>query len=191
MTTEGHRYHVSACIALKDVKSTPSSYLWASFFFLCILKRNACIYMTAYRFFAASLSLFLVQPRRQRVPTRKAQSASTYVCLFVVVAFAGVEDYTIWKGWLSYRNSRWHSAYFQLHLKSNRIEKSHGYHFWKKRSVRHNGHLVSCLYKLLQRKDVRAFSKNESSALLHDSLDLWAYVIWCCQWNGLTRKQQL
>lgn len=75
-----------------NTKQLPMSFFFS---FLCILKRNACIYMTAYRFFAASLSLFLVQPRRQRVPTRKAHSASIYVCLFVVVAFAGVEDYTI------------------------------------------------------------------------------------------------
>lgn len=74
-----------------NTKQLPMSF----FLFLYILKRNACIYMTAYRFFAASLSLFLVQPRHQRVLTRKAQSASTvYVFLFVVVAFAGVEDYT-------------------------------------------------------------------------------------------------
>lgn len=186
---------VSARTALKDVKLPPSSYIWAFFSFLCILKRNGLhYYNTAYGFFAfaASLSLLLVPPRSQRVPTRKVQCASI-VFLFVVVAFAGFEGYTFWKSWHSYRNSRCHPAYFRLHLRNNRIEKKATDIISEKkwRSVRHNMHFVSCLYKLLQRNGERAFSKNERSALLHDSLDLWAYVIWWCQWTGLTRKQQL
>lgn len=116
---------VSARTALKDVKLPPSSYIWAFFSFLCILKRNGLhYYNTAYGFFAfaASLSLLLVPPRSQRVPTRKVQCASI-VFLFVVVAFVGFEGYTFWKSWHSYRNSRCHPAYFRLHLRNNRIEK--------------------------------------------------------------------